>query len=254
MFRQGLLFALVFLSFAGLQCGKNPVKERYLEPPFNLVADSGLEGKVHLTWQAPKAGGMSGYKLYRKESGEDYSSIATIGEKPQPEYTDTTVTDDLIYYYAVTALYPQGESEYSNQDWALPGKNQPPEIEKVKIDPDTLNWAGPDTTSHIEVWVKDNQGLADVVNVQFRSIKPDSSERGPYDLYDDGDTQGRNSGDKIAGDGIFSIIITMGSPQNPQILVGRYTFIFTASDHYEASLPDTEYFYIVKDDTAGGNL
>jgi len=253
MFKQSLLIALIFLSFAWLQCSKNPVKEKYLEPPFNLVADSGLEGRVYLTWQAPMAGGEIGYRLYRKKSGENYSSIATVGMMSESEYTDTTVTNDIIYCYVVTALYSQEESEYSNQDWALPGKNQPPEIEKVKIDPDTLNWAGPDTTSHIEVWVKDNQGLADVVNVQFKSIRPDSSERGPFNLLDDGDTQGI-SGDRIAGDGIFSIIITIGSPGNPQTLVGRYTFIFTALDHFETSLPDTEYFYIVKEDSAGGSL
>lgn len=249
MLREVLLFTLILLSFVWFQCGKNPVKEKYLEPPFNLVADSGLDEKVYLTWQAPQSGRETGYKLYRKKSGQGYSCITTTQKS---EYSDTTVTNDVIYYYVVTALYSQGESEYSNQDWALPGKNQRPEIEKIEIDPDTLNWAGPDTTSHIEVWVQDNQGLADVVNVQFRSIRPDSSERGPFNLYDNGDTQGI-SGDRIADDGIFSIIITIGSPENPQTLVGRYTFIFTASDHFEVSLPDTEYFYIIKEDSAGGS-
>jgi len=247
MFRKSMLFVLIFLSFFWLQCQKNPIKERYLAPPFNLVADSGLEKEVYLTWQAPQSGGETGYKLYRKSSGKGYSCIATTQKS---EYTDTTVTNDIIYYYVVTAIYPQGESEYSNQDWALPGKNQPPWIERVELTPDTLNWAGPDTVSQIEVWVRDNQGLADVVNVQFKSIRPDSSERGPFRLYDNGDTGGI-SGDKIAGDGIFSLNITIGSPANPQTLVGRYTFIFTAWDHYEASLPDTEYFYIIQDSTGG---
>ncbi len=250
MLRQILLFILAFLSFIGVQCSKNPVKERYLEPPFNLVADSGLEGKVYLSWQAPRSGGETGYKLYRRKSGQSYSSIASL---QATEYTDTTVSNDIIYYYVVTALYPQGESEYSNQDWALPGKNQPPWIEKVKLDPDTLNWAGPDTVSHIEVWVADNQGIADVISVQFKSIRPDSSERGPFRLYDDGDIDGV-SGDKIKDDGVFSLNITIGSPGNPETLVGEYRFIFTASDHYETSLPDTQYFYIVKEDSTGGSL
>lgn len=242
MLRQELLFALVFLSFAGLQCAKNPVKEEYLEPPFNLVADSGLEGKVYLTWQAPKAGGETGYRLYRKKSGDSYSSIATIGEMPQPEYTDITVTNDLIYYYAVTTLYPQGESEYSNQDWALPGENQPPWIESVTINPSSIDSTAQDTI-YIYTQVNDYQGWGDVINVRFHSYIPSGEEakESPFYLFNDG---GRDpySGDKVEDDNVFSMMI----PFPPDTFwVGTYTWVFIAKDRSGLeSLPDTLYFII----------
>ncbi len=242
MLRKVLPFVLIFLSFAWLQCGKNPVKEKYLEPPFNLVADSGLEGRVYLSWQVPKAEGVTGYKLYRKKSGEGYSSIATIEKMPQPEYADITVTDDIIYYYVVTAFYSQGESEYSNQDWALPGKNQPPWIESVTVSPSSIDSIAQGTI-YIYAQINDHQGWSDVNDVRFHSFIPNGEEAklSPFYLFNDGGTH-PYSCDKVEDDNVFSMMI----PFPPDTFwVGTYTWVFIAKDRSGLeSQPDTSYFTI----------
>ena len=72
-----------------------------LPPPLNLGAQ--ITGDdVTITWAPPEPGDVSGYNIYR--DGEMISSMITV----------TTFTDidcpDGSYWYAVTAVYPEGES------------------------------------------------------------------------------------------------------------------------------------------------
>ncbi len=94
-------------------------------PPQNLVAVSGNDGFIPLSWDPPEASldgkGLTSYRIYR--------SISPLA--PEPDYivelgTDTVnwvdshVVNGLGYYYWATCVYtnPNGESSYSNMSSA----------------------------------------------------------------------------------------------------------------------------------------
>jgi len=65
----------------------------------------------------PTAEQPIGYNIYRSLSDNMFDNVLT-------NVTDTVFTDDSfvpgnIYYYAVTAVYEEGESNYSNEVWAF---------------------------------------------------------------------------------------------------------------------------------------
>ncbi len=92
-------------------------------PPVNLVAESGNDGFIPLSWDPPEAAsrdgsrGLTSYRLYR--------SISPLGPEPDPiveigtdtlEWVDSLVVNGVGYYYWATCVYtsPGGESVYSN--------------------------------------------------------------------------------------------------------------------------------------------
>ena len=79
------------------------------------------------------------------------------------------------------------------------------------------------TVSLITVKAADENGLSDIKTVSFISHKPDSTTNGPFYLLDDGEDF---SGDQVAGDGIYSIIIKV----LPSNIKGTYRFEFQAED------------------------
>lgn len=75
--------------------------------------------------------------------------------------------------------------------------------------PDTVTVGSSDIQITLSVTVKDSAGLSDVQSVFFNSfIPPDGhpSSSNPFVMYDDGNL---NHGDQTAGDGIYSLIITL---------------------------------------------
>lgn len=58
--------------------------------------------------------GASQYYVYRKLSGGKYSRIATL-KSYQSSYTDTTVTSNKVYLYAVRAIHDNVKSKYKEQ-------------------------------------------------------------------------------------------------------------------------------------------
>lgn len=73
-----------------------------------------LNGELVLSWWG--ATGAESYWLKRSESAEGpYSLIATRGAEELLTYTDVGVEDGKEYYYQVTAISPEGESEPSNR-------------------------------------------------------------------------------------------------------------------------------------------
>lgn len=73
-----------------------------------------LNGEVVLSWWG--AAGAESYRLKRAESAEGpYSLIATRGAEELLTHTDADVQDGKEYYYQVTAISPEGESEPSNR-------------------------------------------------------------------------------------------------------------------------------------------
>lgn len=121
-----------------------------LDPPQNLSAVAGNQS-VQLSWLAPQllkkasvkkmsddkasflAGieadftGQSakvesaplGYKIYRSENNLQFNNIDSV-DAGQLTYTDTGLENDSTYYYYVTAVYVNGESEPSDTVAATP--------------------------------------------------------------------------------------------------------------------------------------
>ncbi|UCE04803.1 MAG: hypothetical protein JSW07_14415, partial [bacterium] len=109
-------------------------------------------------------------------------------------------------------------------------ENSPPYIYNLSA-PSTMKLLiGKDNTAVISISATDPQGLSDIRDVRFYSFKPDGTEakNSPIKMTDDG--KKGSSGDEVANDGIYSVIIKLPS-DTP---TGDYTFIFEAIDRSDA--------------------
>ena len=117
--------------------------------PNNLQASGGVD-VIDLTWETPdyaKSKGLENYKIYRSEiSGESYVLLdSTITDT---NYIDNDVTNFITYYYVVSAVYtnPDSESIYGNEanaisyDFAVPTNLQA----SGGVDVIDLVWETPD--------------------------------------------------------------------------------------------------------------
>lgn len=89
-----------------------------LEPP---AAPSGLiasasSREVSLSWN-PAVGATQYLILRSTNPGGPYATVATVGT---PSYSDSTVLDGITYYYAISAVNPNGTSEPSLESIATP--------------------------------------------------------------------------------------------------------------------------------------
>ncbi len=89
---------------------------------------------------------------------------------------------------------------------------------------------------YISLGVSDQQGLNDIVSVILTSQRPDSSVVGTFSLSDDGGKTvlpqfGLTSGDSLAGDGIYSIIVPIFNSTTRNTY---RDFIFAAKDQSNA--------------------
>ncbi len=105
----------------------------------------------------------------------------------------------------------------------------PPVLLEV-IAPDTLNLRAVPFTDVISVRVSDPSGLGDIKQVFFNSYLPngDASQGNPFLMLDDGNT---GTGDAVAGDGIYSLRITIP----PTAMKGVQRFEFHALDYSNLS-------------------
>ena len=86
--------------------------------PTNLVVVAG-DSQVSLDWDDNTEADLAGYNVYRS-TGRGYVQIAS--GVAVSDYVDNTVTNDITYYYLVTAVDAGGyESDYSNEASATPG-------------------------------------------------------------------------------------------------------------------------------------
>lgn len=78
--------------------------------PQNFASTAGAGGShtINLSWTAPvdTAGGLTGYKVYRKVWNGFYAPIATLGVVLS--YSDNTCTTGTVYYYIVAAFTTVG--------------------------------------------------------------------------------------------------------------------------------------------------
>ena len=88
--------------------------------PFNLQAQAG-DADVVLRWHLPLTDGgsaITGYRVYR---GTSAGSLSALGDAPvEAIYNDSSVTNGITYYYAVSAVTAAGEGPPSNEDSATP--------------------------------------------------------------------------------------------------------------------------------------
>ncbi|NIR51947.1 hypothetical protein GWO43_25550 [candidate division KSB1 bacterium] len=109
--------------------------------------------------------------------------------------------------------------------------NRAPVISNL-VAPDTVR-INPDQVTRILITidVTDPQGLSDIDFVRFRSFLPNGNEasNSPFELSDDGNTVA--TGDEIAGDGTYSIVINL-PPTGVQ--PGDFRFVFQAKDKSDA--------------------
>ena len=102
------------------------------------------------------------------------------------------------------------------------------------VPPVVFNLVAPDTVSLntsattdilITIQAADSNGLKDINIVFFNSFKPngDPATNNPFLMYDDGNS---HNGDAVAGDGIYSLIISLPPESNK----GTYRWEFQAQD------------------------
>lgn len=104
---------------------------------------------------------------------------------------------------------------------------------KSNIAPEILSVSAPDTIEVVDValaftinvTVIDSNGIKDISEVYFTTVKPDQTSSGSRtSLFDDGNY--KDNGDAVAGDGIFSRALSI-DPTNQK---GTYRFDFEAKD------------------------
>jgi|GEM_PF-385774 len=110
--------------------------------------------------------------------------------------------------------------------------NQPPRLSDL-VAPDTLTLGNQNQFLLLQVRASDPDGSPDIKRVSFSSFRPDGSPSSgnPYTMYDDGGTDviflpDVRSGDKLKGDGIYSLTIVLPPTTTP----GVYRFEFEAVD------------------------
>ena len=128
----------------------------------------------------------------------------------------------------VVRLSAESSNGYGSNMMLLPltvfRGNRPPVINDL-IAPDTVKLGNQSQLIQLAITASDSDGLTDVTRVVFSSFKPNGTPSGgnPYLMYDDGLAI---HGDAKAGDGIFSLIISLPSNTEP----GSYRFEFQAFD------------------------
>jgi hypothetical protein len=84
----------------------------------------------------------------------------------------------------------------------------------------------------LKIQVADSDGISDVNEVSYKSLKPDgtyANNGDPIQMYDDGNSQ-YPSGDLVAGDGIY----TYSTDQTQAAPLGTYVYTFKALDRLHA--------------------
>ncbi len=103
--------------------------------PTGLDATAGDE-MVSLDWNDNNEPDMNGYNVYRStdEGGPYTDPPLNSSLLSSSDYIDDTVTNEITYYYVVTAVDANNnESADSNEDWATPTSGDPQNCPEVQL-------------------------------------------------------------------------------------------------------------------------
>ena len=84
--------------------------------PTGLTASSTITGNMDLSWTSPSPStGVTGYHIQRADGvGNAYATIVADTGNTNTTYTDTGLTQGIVYVYRVAEITSFGESNYSN--------------------------------------------------------------------------------------------------------------------------------------------
>lgn len=123
--------------------------------PTQLKASAGIT-KVFLNWNKPTESQASGYTVYRStNSGGPYSVIATWNNNTATSYIDATVSNEVTYFYKVSANNQSGEGNLSSE---------------VTVKPVAASLVLPQNWILSNIGINDSYGAATYANVENRSF------------------------------------------------------------------------------------
>ncbi|WP_263416406.1 Ig-like domain repeat protein [Terriglobus albidus] len=85
--------------------------------PTGLTATASV-GQVFLNWSTTVT--ANGYNVLRSTDGVSYTTIASLTQTTMPQYTDSSVTNGMAYFYEVQAVNQSGTSAASTSAGATP--------------------------------------------------------------------------------------------------------------------------------------
>jgi hypothetical protein len=125
--------------FASARADKTP------SPPTNVKAATTADAAI-LTWQANASPGVSGYKIYRGEGKQpwttEYKEVGAV-EKDQTSFRDKDLKRGVIYYYAVRALAGTEQSADSDKVRTQPHVVEDAVVSVIAAREARLSWTTP---------------------------------------------------------------------------------------------------------------
>jgi len=143
-----------------------------LEPPSDLIAESNEPVGILLNWNAPEETPDS-YNIYRRDDlFEPYSFLTGT---PYTTYLDGNISAGITYYYVVTAVYPEGESPFSNPSQAscenVGIEENEPEAFTTELLQNYPNPFNPSTTISFSVTQTSSFVTLDIFNLKGQKVK-----------------------------------------------------------------------------------
>jgi hypothetical protein len=165
----------------------------------------------------------------------------------------TIPVQNLVVGQYVCQIVAQNAKGFTSNTFLLPiviGRqlNHPPVLSDIQA-PDTVSRSGR-TQQLLTVRATDPDGQMDIARVFFKSFKPDGSPTNGGNailMYDDGGETilflpDITSGDAVKGDGIYTFPLIVDTTT----AIGRYQFVFQATDRSNASSDTLRHFIYVK--------
>ena len=133
--------------------------------PTGLTTYQVVHDSVTISWTTPSQGSVTGYRILRGTDSNSLSVIVQNTDSTATEYTDSTVTAETTYHYAVLALSAEGVGAQSTAVSATtPAAPQQATVPDLRLSSTaagqlTISWDAPDPTpsDYRILWAK--QGL-----------------------------------------------------------------------------------------------
>jgi len=230
-------------SVAAFSSFTHTLTDSVIHPYIELTSAAGIK-HVWIDIISPEGNSLTGNALSLYDNGEAASGDALKGDKI---YSNLFIMkkDFLNGFYTINYFIENTGSEIKRlavQSFLFDnGKtNVAPVILSVSA-PDTITVVSAPLAFIVTATVSDSNGIKDVNEVYFTTIRPDQTSSGAKtSLYDDGNYT--DHGDATAGDGVFSRALQIDSTNQK----GTYRFDFTARDRGGLVSPTVNKYIVVK--------